>query len=1029
MKPRRLNSALVVGAVALVAWAAWTYVVPTALGGETTYVITEGTSMEPSFHTGDLAIVRPAGRYAVGDVVAYRSSLLHIIVLHRIVAIHGDRYVFKGDHNDFLDPVQPTRAEIVGKLWIHIPHAGFVLAWLHTPLAVAILIAAAGLLVVSSEGERRRRGRRRRNASEPRARGARAMKPAKSSAAYVDVPGPLAAAVALMVVFAILAGLAFSRPTTRSTTHTSRYTQSVTFSYRSLVRPGPVYPNGIVSTGDPLFLQLVKNLRIGIRYQMTSAASHVIAGTRGVTVVLSEPTGWSSHFQVFKVAGFRGDAFTERFTIYLDNIQSLLDQVDRLSGVTGSEATIAVDVSVRIRGLVAGRPIAAVFRPSLSFALQPLQLQPNPAGGPPDEYTTVQRGLVTVASSAPNTINLLGVKVGVRGLRIASVVGFVLAAIAVLLFVLRARRARPVTDEDRIQAQYGHLIVAVRAPGSVSSQVIEVTSIEALVKLAENSGQLVLHQHNGGGDSYLVNDGATAYRYMPGSPNGAAAQPPARAGQGAARNGLTNQPLASSASPGAMVQSQVPNLEGAPAPSSAPVSPDVPVAPATEANGVFVAGLPDVAPAPASQPAATADVAAPEASPAAADVAVPEASPAAATADVAAPEASPATATADVAAPEASPAAADVAAPDASPAPATADVAAPDASPAAATPAASVPARSTAPAGSAVPATSEFAAPSYPDPVPGEAAPPAVVAAAASAAAAAAALMRRPVAPDASAVSTGASPTASSAQPSATLQPGSPQAVSPSATLQPGSPQAVPPVLEQRSPAAPPTGPTARPPSGLGQAAASLPPPSSGPGVTSDTGGGLGSAPTSLPSRPPASGAGPGIGSGLGPAPTSLPPSQAPPPAAPPSEPQALLGPGPTSLRPPPTAPPAAPSSEPQAGLGPAPTSLRPPRTAPPAAPPSEPQAGLGPAPTSLRPPRTAPPAAPPAAPPSGSQALHGPAPTSLRPPWAHPTPGRERTPTDAPRQPGPEHSPSATVQSATQAIQAWRARMRKRLR
>ncbi len=1014
MKPRRLNSALLVGAAALVAWAAWTYVVPTALGGEATYVITEGQSMEPKFHTGDLAIVRPNGRYAVGDVVAYHSSLLHIIVLHRIVAIHGGHYVFKGDHNDFLDPVQPTRAEIVGKLWIHIPHAGFVLAWLHTPLAVAILIAAAGLLVVSSEGERRRRGRRRRNASEPRERGARAMKPAKSSAAYLDVPGPLAAAVALMVVFVLLAGLAFSRPTTRSTTRTSRYTQSVTFSYRSFVHPGPVYPSGIVSTGDPLFLQLVKKLRVGIRYQMTSAASHVIAGTRGVTVVLSEPTGWSSHFQVAKVAGFRGDAFTERFTIYLDNIQSLLDQVDRLSGVSGSEATIAVDVSVHIRGLVAGRPIAAVFRPSLSFVLQPLQLQPNPTGGPPDGYTTVQHGLVTIASSAPNTITLLGVRVGVRGLRIASVVGFLLAAIAVLMLVLRARRARPVTDEDRIQAQYGHLIVPVRAPGSVSSEVIEVTSIEALVKLAENSGQLVLHQHNGGGDSYLVNDGATAYRYIPRSSNGAAAQPPARAGQGAARNGLTSQPLASSTSPGAMVQSQVPNLERAAAPSSAPVSPDVPVAPATEANGVFVAELADGAPAPASQAAATADVAAPEASRAAAtaDVAGPETSPAAATADVAAPEASPAAATAEaalpdasqaaataeVAAPEASPAPAEIALPDVSPSPAevalpdvspapaevalpdvsqaaaTADVAAAEASPAAAAPAASVPARSTTPAGSAVPAASEVAAPAYPDPVPGEAAPPAVVAAAASAAAAAAALTRRPASPDAWGVSTGASPTACTPPPPPTRQPGSPPTVAPSPTLQPGSPQAFAPALEQRSPGAPPTGTPAKPPSGLGRAAASLPPRSSEPAVTSDTGG------------------------GLGPAPTSLRPSQA--------------------------APPTAPPSGPQAGLGPASTSLPPSQAAPPTAPPSGPQAGLGPGPTSLPPLPTAPAAAPS----SGSQAGHGPAPTSLRPPWANPTPGRDRMPTDAPRQPGPEHSASATVQSATQAIQAWRARMRRRL-
>ena len=46
----------------------------------------------------------PPSHYKVGDIVAYRSTMLHIVVLHRIIAVKGDRYVFKGDNNDFVDP-------------------------------------------------------------------------------------------------------------------------------------------------------------------------------------------------------------------------------------------------------------------------------------------------------------------------------------------------------------------------------------------------------------------------------------------------------------------------------------------------------------------------------------------------------------------------------------------------------------------------------------------------------------------------------------------------------------------------------------------------------------------------------------------------------------------------------------------------------------------------------------------------------------------------------------------------------------
>jgi len=104
--------------------------------------------MEPSFKTGDLAIVKPAGQYRVRDIVAYHSSLLHIVVLHRIHAIHDGRYTFKGDNNSFLDPVHPTRSALIGKLWLHFPRGGVFLTALHTPITAGVLIGVVGLLLL-----------------------------------------------------------------------------------------------------------------------------------------------------------------------------------------------------------------------------------------------------------------------------------------------------------------------------------------------------------------------------------------------------------------------------------------------------------------------------------------------------------------------------------------------------------------------------------------------------------------------------------------------------------------------------------------------------------------------------------------------------------------------------------------------------------------------------------------------------------------------------------------------------------------
>src|SRR6476646_10021557 len=98
---RRLT-ALLVGLAALAA--GWFFLAPPALGGDTAYVVTNGVSMQPRVHTGDLALVRPVGAYHVGDIAAYRSRTLHRTVLHRIVAVTRHGYIFKGDNNSWRDP-------------------------------------------------------------------------------------------------------------------------------------------------------------------------------------------------------------------------------------------------------------------------------------------------------------------------------------------------------------------------------------------------------------------------------------------------------------------------------------------------------------------------------------------------------------------------------------------------------------------------------------------------------------------------------------------------------------------------------------------------------------------------------------------------------------------------------------------------------------------------------------------------------------------------------------------------------------
>jgi signal peptidase I len=112
-----------------------------------TLLVTRGASMKPAFSSGDLAILRPARVYRTGDVAAYRSTTLDRVVLHRIVAVNGATYTFKGDANSFVDPEPVARKQIVGHLAVRVPMLGGALLWLVQPFNTILVALLVALLV------------------------------------------------------------------------------------------------------------------------------------------------------------------------------------------------------------------------------------------------------------------------------------------------------------------------------------------------------------------------------------------------------------------------------------------------------------------------------------------------------------------------------------------------------------------------------------------------------------------------------------------------------------------------------------------------------------------------------------------------------------------------------------------------------------------------------------------------------------------------------------------------------------------
>ena len=529
MSTRRVTGIL--GATAVLAGVvlAWSFFAPAQLGGGTSYAIIVGNSMEPGLHRGDLAVVRAQSSYQPGDAVLYDSRDLGTKVLHRIVRVDNGRYVLKGDNNSFLDVERPAQDQILGTLWVRAPAVGRAAVWLRKPVHSALLVGLITLLALGGglgAGAAVRRG-------SP-LRTARAASPP-----VVPRTAPVGPAPSVMILAAALVGcvalafVSFGRPPTRAETVEAAYAHQGRFEYEARVPRSPVYPDGHVGTGEPVFLRLVPRLRVSFAYELESQQAVDAHGTIALDARLMDGRGWERVLPLATETRFTDGEGAASGVLDLAWIERIVENVRDLTGSAQTTYTVAVLPRVQVEGTVGSEPLDATFAPPLTFDLADLRLQPSFDGG---------EGLGPLAPREPGSgtrTTHAEVSLGPVSLSVAKARRVSLLGIAVLLLLgglaLALRHRRPHGEEEAwIEARYGHLIVPVSRPSDHWANVADVADFEALVRLADRYGRLILHLVGDG--SYIVEDGSSAYRFRTHAPEPVAiVWPPAAAEAKASR--------------------------------------------------------------------------------------------------------------------------------------------------------------------------------------------------------------------------------------------------------------------------------------------------------------------------------------------------------------------------------------------------------------------------------------------------------------------------------------------------------------
>ncbi|HUG16852.1 MAG TPA: signal peptidase I [Thermomicrobiales bacterium] len=503
---RRGTSYAVIASTLFMFGLVWLAFAPAAIGGNVTYVIVNGNSMEPGLRRGDLVMVRQSAGYEIGDVVTYRHPTIGPVI-HRIVDRDGDRFILQGDNNDWLDSYNPNAAEIAGAKWLHIPAAGAVIAHVRNPRGLTLVgIILAGVLIMTAS-KRHQSPETRRDTGTARP----AQLPTLDGGAR-EAAGTLAL---LALACLVLVAVTFTRPERRPVSSDIAYQQSGAFSYTAEA-PAGIYDDAAVTTGAPVFLEVTERVTFAFDYRFFVDARSDVGGVWSLAAVVSNSNGWQRTLPLSEPGTFSGAGFTASGELDLIAVQQMIDSVVEQTGVRHDVNTIVIRPRVELTGSVAGQPVQDTFAPELIFRLDAQHLRlVDGAATERAVLEPVRAGLLTLPGSEPNSLTLLGWELSLSHARTLAVAGLALCVGLLGWLLVNARRVQRDGGAESAAAAHDIQLIEVTDFGLAHGQrVVTIASVDDFALLAARAGSPVLLQRTGRMQRCVAHVGEISYEHL-----------------------------------------------------------------------------------------------------------------------------------------------------------------------------------------------------------------------------------------------------------------------------------------------------------------------------------------------------------------------------------------------------------------------------------------------------------------------------------------------------------------------------------
>lgn len=324
---------------------------------------------------------------------------------------------------------------------------------------------------------------------------------------------------------AVLAGFAWTRPTT--TASTLGYHQSGSLSYSATTSPTSIYGTAGVKTGQPVYTQLVPTLGLTYTYRFASSASADVQGTEQLVATLSKGTAFTRTVPLQPPTPFKGGKFTATATLHFATFQAMVSAFNKFTTDNANTYLLTIAPHVTVKGQLGTVPVKTGFNPSTTFRLNETTLTPpstTHGNTPGSSATTTSAGNRVgqpITASASGSVKLPSAREATlfAGLSVfdARLISLAVLALALAFGALVAwpmvQEARSDDERVRIATKLSSSLVEVASLPRSPTALVELRSFDGLEQVSRQLECPLLHLRSEAGDEYAVVDNGTVYVY------------------------------------------------------------------------------------------------------------------------------------------------------------------------------------------------------------------------------------------------------------------------------------------------------------------------------------------------------------------------------------------------------------------------------------------------------------------------------------------------------------------------------------